>query len=83
MDTVYEQIILLRAARTLAGLSQSDLAEAAGVSRQIVVRLESGEPSISIGNIEKIRSALERAGVAFIPSTSERGPGIAASRKPR
>jgi transcriptional regulator with XRE-family HTH domain len=83
MDTIFEQITILRAARVLAGLSQDDLAEAANVSRQIVGRLESGEPSISIGHLEKIRGAIERAGVDFIPSTDERGPGVAVRRKPR
>lgn len=83
MDTVLEQITILRAARVLAGLSQDELASAAGVSRQIVVRLESGEPSISIGHLERIRTAIEKAGVAFLPSTDERGPGIAALRTPR
>ncbi|RWX20999.1 helix-turn-helix transcriptional regulator [Rhizobium leguminosarum] len=33
-------MIALRAARSLLGLSQEELADVAGVSRQIVVRIE-------------------------------------------
>ncbi|WP_327211040.1 helix-turn-helix transcriptional regulator [Rhizobium leguminosarum] len=83
MDTIFEQITIIRAARVLAGLSQEDLAEAAGVSRQIVARLEGGELNTSIGHLERIRAAIEKAGVVFIPSTAERGPGVAKRRKSR
>lgn len=83
MDTIYEQVSILRAARILAGLSQDALAERAGVSRQIVVRLENGGANISIGHLEKVRTAIEQAGVVFIGSTAERGPGIALRRKTR
>lgn len=80
MDTVYEQISILRAGRTLAGLSQDELAARAGVSRQVIVRIESGGANVPIGHLEKVRSALEASGVVFIHSTHAHGPAVAMRR---
>ncbi|WP_313059721.1 helix-turn-helix transcriptional regulator [Agrobacterium cavarae] len=71
---------LLRAARALLGLSQDQLAERAGVSRQIVVRIEKCEGNVLIDAIRKVRSALEAGGVVFIEGNSDRGPGVAMVR---
>lgn len=80
MDSISEIMRVLRAARALAGLSQEELAELSGVSRQIVVRIEKGENNVLVEAIEKVRRALEHQGVAFTDATPEHGPGVALSR---
>lgn len=63
MTTPYQ----LRAARALRGLSQADVASAAGVSTMTVKRAEgSGKPAASDEAVGAIRRALEEAGVEFI-----------------
>ena len=58
----------VRAARALIGWSQAKLAEAAGLPISAVERFETGSPdSVPAEAIEKMRAALESAGVAFIP----------------
>jgi predicted transcriptional regulator len=81
MDTMDELIDIMRAGRNLVGMSQEELAEAAGLSRQIVVRLEQHKDNVAVSVLTSVRSALEKAGVIFIPSTTSRGPGVALSRK--
>lgn len=71
----------MRAARALLGLSQEELANAAGVSRQVVVRIEKCEPNILVESIDKVRAALEAGGVAFMDGTQDRGPGVAKVRR--
>ncbi|GES49977.1 hypothetical protein Rhsp01_34390 [Rhizobium sp. NBRC 114257] len=73
----------LRAARALAGLSQDELAALAGVSRQIVARIEKGETNILVEAIEKVRVALENQGVVFIDGAAGHGPAVAMSRSDR
>jgi len=64
----------IRAARQLAGLSQGDIARAAGLSLPTIKRAESDrEVSISDESIALIRKALESAGVEF---TDGRRPGV-------
>lgn len=83
MDSTSEIMGALRAGRALLGLSQEELAGLAGVSRQIVVRIEKGETNVLVESIEKVRAALEAGGVAFIEGCAERGPGVAMIRRPR
>ncbi|WP_245269655.1 helix-turn-helix transcriptional regulator [Ensifer sp. WSM1721] len=71
---------VLRAARALVGLSQAELAELSGVSRQIVVRIENGENNVLVEAIEKVRRALEQQGVTFTDATPQHGPGVALGR---
>ncbi|MCZ7454399.1 helix-turn-helix domain-containing protein [Rhizobium rhizogenes] len=71
----------MRAGRALLGLSQEELANAAGVSRQVVVRIEKCEPNILVESIDKVRAALEAGGVAFMDGTQDRGPGVAMVRR--
>lgn len=80
MDSTTEIMIALRAARALLGLSQEELALAAGVSRQIVVRIEKAESNVLAESIEKVRAALEGGGVVFLDGTVHRGPGVAMAR---
>lgn len=81
MDTMHELVDIMRAARVLAGMSQADLAAASGLSRQMVVRMENHGGNVTVGVLATVRSALEKSGVVFIPSTAARGPGIALKRK--
>lgn len=72
----------LRAARALLGWSQSDLADASGVSLPTIKRVEPGEGAIpaNLDTASKLRSALERAGVAFVAPGSSSPPGGAGVR---
>ncbi|MDO9076238.1 MAG: helix-turn-helix domain-containing protein [Brevundimonas sp.] len=68
----------IRAARALLGWNGASLAEAAGVSLQTIRRMESevGPGRSSAVNVEAVKRALETAGVAFLESTNESGPGV-------
>ena len=67
----------IKAARALLAWSQADLARHSGVSEPTVARLESldGELRGREHTAEKIRMAIERAGVEFI-SENGGGPGV-------
>lgn len=80
MDSMSEIVRLLRAGRVLVGLSQEELADLAGISRQIVARIERGEDNVLLDSVKRVRSALEASGVVFIPSEKGRGPGLAERR---
>ncbi len=77
MSILKVSIRQLKAARTLIGWSQEDLALAAGVSLPTIKRLESTEGAL--GGREttaaKIRNALSKAGVDFIAENGG-GPGV-------
>ncbi len=63
----------LRAARALLGMTQAEIAAAAGVSVPTVKRAEgSGTPSASAAAVAALQAALEAAGVVFI---AENGGG--------
>ncbi len=63
----------LRAARSLLGMSQTEIAEATGLSTMTIKRAEgAGLPVPSRETLDKIRAALEAAGVEFI---AENGGG--------
>ena len=57
-------------AREMIGITQGELALAAGVGKETVVRFESGA-SIYEANVNKIRAALEARGIEF-----SNGPGM-------
>jgi transcriptional regulator with XRE-family HTH domain len=67
----------LKAARTLIGWSQEELASAAGISLPTIKRLEAAEGFL--GGREttatKIKSALKKAGIEFIDENGG-GPGV-------
>ena len=71
----------LRARRALVGLSQKEMAEVIGVSRQIIVRVEKGESNVLVQAVEKMRTALEAQGVVFIDGTDKHGPAVALARR--
>ncbi|MCA1430210.1 MULTISPECIES: helix-turn-helix transcriptional regulator [Bradyrhizobium] len=71
----------LRAARALTGLSQAEVAEAAGISIPTLKRAEAGGPiKVAEETIAAIAAALEKAGVEFIP---ENGGGAGVRMKKR
>jgi transcriptional regulator with XRE-family HTH domain len=67
----------VRAARALIDWSQTKLAAAAGVPVSLVERLET-ETADHVGDegIDKLRAALEAAGVVFIPKNGGGGIGV-------
>lgn len=81
MDSTSDIMNALRAARALLDLSQEELAVAAGVSRQIIVRIEKCEGNVLAEAIEKVRIALEAAGVVFVEGNATRGPAVALTRR--
>lgn len=73
----------IAAARTLIGLPQAELANAASISVPTLRRMEaSGGPATGMkNNVEAVRRALEAAGVEFI---AENGGGLGVRlRKPQ
>ena len=67
----------IRGARGLLGISQSALSELAAISTGTVKRLESAqEVRGSASSVFAIETALERAGVEFIPADEKKGPGV-------
>ena len=64
-----------RAARALLNWSQPDLAEAAGIARGTIANFERGASVPHPSNLADIRTALEAAGVEFIPANGG-GPGV-------
>ncbi len=74
----------IRAARGLLGWNQLDLASAASVGITTVRRLEgASEPRGSTEVLWKIQTALEEAGVEFIPADDTKGPGVRLKQRQR
>lgn len=61
-------------ARVAVGWGVRELAKAAGISPETVVRFEAGEPARAT-TAAKIATTLEAAGVEFIPENGG-GPGV-------
>jgi transcriptional regulator with XRE-family HTH domain len=73
----------IRAARALMNMSQADLAEIATLHVATVRRLEaSAEIRGSAETVWKIQTALEKAGVEFIPADEMKGPGVRLKQVP-
>jgi transcriptional regulator with XRE-family HTH domain len=71
----------IRAARALLGLGQVQLAELAELGINTVKRIElSEEITASARTLWKIQTALESAGVEFIPADESKGPGVRLKR---
>lgn len=64
-----------KAARALLGIEQSEVADAAGIARATVVDFEKGLRVPRSKTLEGIRTALEAAGVEFIPENGG-GAGV-------
>ena len=68
----------IRAARGLVGLSQKDLATRAKIGLATLQRIEAANTALR-GNIQtadKLRRALETAGIVFIDQDGNNGPGV-------
>lgn len=75
----------VRAARALLAWSQQELAKAAGVATSTVADFERGQRTPVANNAQAIRSALEGAGIRFLPTGAVIGPpvpAISASDRP-
>jgi transcriptional regulator with XRE-family HTH domain len=57
---------LTKAARALAGLDVDALAGEAGVDRSDLARFESGPETATMGKLDALAMALERAGVSLV-----------------
>jgi transcriptional regulator with XRE-family HTH domain len=84
MSILKVSIRQLKAARTLIGWSQDELASASGISLPTIKRLEAAEGLLGgrESTAQKIRAALERAGVEFIPENGG-GPGVRLRKRQR
>ncbi|MDR3438731.1 helix-turn-helix transcriptional regulator [Telmatospirillum sp.] len=69
-----------RAGRALLDLDQASLALRSNVSRNTVVDFEKGKRVPNTNNLKAIRSALEGAGVEFIPENGG-GAGVRLKKK--
>ena len=67
----------IRAARFALGWTAQTLAERAGVASRTVLRIEAdaGLPATTLGTMQKLKTALEAAGIEFI-GTPDDAPGI-------
>jgi transcriptional regulator with XRE-family HTH domain len=67
----------IRAARALLGISQAELSELAAVSPTTIKRLEAASRMRgAVETLWKLQTALERAGVQFIPADDSMGSGV-------
>jgi transcriptional regulator with XRE-family HTH domain len=86
MSILKVSIRQLKAARTLIGWSQEELAKAAGISLPTIKRLEAADGFLGgrETTIQKIENALQKAGVEFIDENGG-GPGVRLrnSQRPR
>ena len=74
----------IKAARALLGIGQVELSELADVGLTTLKRIElSDEITGSARTLWKIQTALEAAGVEFIPADDEKGPGLRLKHKVR
>ena len=68
-------------ARAALGWGVRDLGKRAGIAANTVSRFENGMGT-NLTTIRQIRTALEKAGVIFIPADSVAGPGIRLRKAP-
>ncbi|WP_209847883.1 helix-turn-helix transcriptional regulator [Rhizobium herbae] len=66
---------ILRAGRALVGWKQSQLAQAAGVSRHTLLRVEEGQ-NVMLETLTSVVRALEDQGVEFTGATTAYGVGV-------
>lgn len=66
----------IRAARALLGWSQQDLADHAIVSVNALRRLEGEQVDPRMSTVAAVKSALENAGIDFLPADGRQGEGV-------
>lgn len=64
-----------KAARALLGITQPELADLASLGLSTVVDFEKGRRQLSEAAVRALRTALEHAGVKFIPENGD-GAGV-------
>jgi predicted transcriptional regulator len=72
----------LKMARVALGLSVRQAAEIAKVSHETISRIEAGREDVKTTTVEKVRAALESAGVIFVDENGE-GPGVRLRKAPQ
>jgi predicted transcriptional regulator len=72
----------IKAARSLLGWRQGDLAKASKVAPATIYRLEkaSGPVMGYVSTVTRIQSAFEKAGIRFLDKDSEGGIGVRLAR---
>ncbi len=72
----------IRGARAILRLSQAELAKAASVSLETIKRLEAmhGELKVRLDTLTRIKEALERTGIEFIPENGG-GAGVRLAKR--
>ena len=80
MDSLTDRMNVLRSARIMAGLRQDQLSDRAGVTREMIIRIERKDRSVPSGKLYDVQSALEKAGILFIAATDEHGMAIAVKK---
>ncbi|MFG1294084.1 helix-turn-helix transcriptional regulator [Xanthobacter versatilis] len=71
----------IRGARAMLGLTQADLAKAAGISATALNNIERGSADPKASTLLAIQKALEAAGVIFVAENGE-GPGVRLRKGP-
>jgi len=66
----------LRAARALLNWSQEDLASRANVALMMIKNFERSLSDPRLSSMNKLKSAIEAAGVRFIEANDMHGPGV-------
>ena len=79
------QVAQLRAARSLLGWRQEDIAQAAKISVATIRRIESQEGPLAgyVSTLVKIQAAFEHAGIQFIDDDELGGFGVRMAKKTR
>jgi transcriptional regulator with XRE-family HTH domain len=68
----------------MAGLTREELAGLADVSLPTIVKIEGGTKKVSLEYVDRVQTALERAGLEFYGDGDVKGEGVRfASRKKR
>jgi len=72
----------IRAARALLGIGQRELSRIAEIAVSTVKRIElADDVTGSARTLWKLQTALEKAGVEFIPADEHKGPGVRLKNK--
>ena len=67
--------VQLKMARAALSLGIRDTAKLARVSHDTITRIETGDETLKESTVDKVRAALEAAGVVFVADNGE-GPGV-------
>jgi DNA-binding XRE family transcriptional regulator len=67
---------ILRAARSMLGLHQEQMAKLAGISTPTLHKIENGNKRIAIEYVERLQVAFEKAGIEFLGEGEVSGEGL-------